>query len=134
MSHLPVAGMSANVFDGPHTPVPGPVFESIEMQLPKPVSASSPKYVSTVIPNTTRDMYMNRKLSDRLTLSSETIIPFIFSPSTARGWSWRINSLRTLLAQMSSLMTFIPPPVLPAQAPMAMMTSVGIQKQSPHAT
>ena len=32
------------------------------------------------------------------------------------------------------LMTFMPPAVLPAHEPMAMMTTVGIQNEAPHAT
>ena len=53
---------------------------------------------------------------------------------TVRGCSCRTNSFTTLLMQMRMRMTLMPPPVLPAQAPIAMMRRVGVQKALPQAT
>ena len=52
----------------------------------------------------------------------------------ALGCNIWMSSLKALLAQMMMRMTFIPPAVLPAHEPIAMMTTVGIQNEAPHAT
>ncbi len=62
----------------------------------------------------------------------EATCPLIRTGSTALGWMIRLNSLREILVRITMRMHFIPPDVLPAQAPITIRTISIPQKTGFH--
>ena len=113
---------------GPTSERPGPILLRHDATAVKLVTRSLPSRDTRNTDRVNIPISVMKYTFTALTTSCSTGLPSMFIFLIFFGWKYELSSLTTVLNIITSLDTFIPPPVLPAQAPTNIrMTSTVLQ-------